>query len=220
MKRQDLFALAIALTIIGGLAIDSSGLPLAQALVSVASWVLFALLLRESDQKASLLRCLAFATAGEVVLSLVWGLYSYRLDNLPAFVPPGHVLLFWLGGWTAARLPERALRPLAWTATLATLAAALHGDHLSLALLALFLLCLRFGPSPRLYATMFGLALAMELWGTWLGNWSWHGTVPGLAIGAGNPPVAAGALYCALDFLVLVRWPLPRRLFGRASASR
>ena len=33
---------------------------------------------------------------------------------------------------------------------------------------------------------MFALALAMELWGTWLGNWHWHDPVPGLAIGAGK----------------------------------
>ena len=45
-------------------------------------------------------------TAGEVFLSLVWGLYEYRLGNIPLFVPPGHVLLFFLGTQIAQRIPE------------------------------------------------------------------------------------------------------------------
>ena len=54
-----------------------------------------------------------------------------------------------------------------------------------------------------LYATMFVLALAMELYGTALGNWTWVPTTPGLGITAANPPFSAGALYCLLDLLVL-----------------
>jgi hypothetical protein len=33
--------------------------------------------------------CLVIATAGELVLSLVWGLYDYRLGNLPSSCRPG-----------------------------------------------------------------------------------------------------------------------------------
>ena len=36
------------------------------------------------------LSCIAIATAGELFLSLVWGLYTYRLENVPMFVPPGN----------------------------------------------------------------------------------------------------------------------------------
>ncbi|WP_417067357.1 hypothetical protein [Niveibacterium terrae] len=214
-KSQACFAWAIVVLIVAGLAVDAAPLAHGQAIVSIASWLLFAwLLLREAEHRASLLLCLAFATAGEVLLSLVWRLYDYRLGNLPAFVPPGHVLLFWLGLTLAGKMPGRIQSILVWGLSFATLcAASLRHDLLSLPLLALFLACLRFGPSPRLYATMFALALAMELWGTWLGNWHWHDPVPGLAIGAGNPPLAAGAFYCALDLLVLASrqaWP---RLF-------
>ena len=75
-------------------------------------------------------------------------------------------------------------------------------DALSALLVALFLLCLRFGPAPRLYATMFLLSLAMELWGTWLGNWQWQAHAPWLGWATMNPPFAAGAFYCVLDMLV------------------
>src|SRR5512134_2442456 len=43
------------------------------------------------------LAVVGFATIGEVIGSLVWGLYGYRLDNLPAFVPPGHGLVYLAG---------------------------------------------------------------------------------------------------------------------------
>ncbi len=68
--------------------------------------------------------------------------------------------------------------------------------------LLLLLLALRYGPAPRLYATMFLLALAMELYGTWLGNWAWRAEIPWLGWVTLNPPFAAGAFYCTLDWLV------------------
>jgi hypothetical protein len=49
---------------------------------------------------------------------------------------------------------------------------------------------------------MFLLALAMEFYGTALGNWAWRDQVPGLPLDAANPPLAAGAVYCLLDWLV------------------
>ena len=64
----------------------------------------------------------------------------------------------------------------------------------------------------RLYASTFVLALALELYGTWLGNWSWAHEVPGIPLVTTNPPGAAGAFYCALDALVLLAsvWIVPR----------
>ena len=67
-----------------------------------------------------------------------------------------------------------------------------------------------FGRSKMLYATMFVLALIMELYGTALGNWVWIAVTPGLNLSAFNPPFSAGAFYCLLDLLVLAAlsaWP-------------
>ena len=50
---------------------------------------------------------------------------------------------------------------------------------------------------------MFVLSLAMELYGTWIGNWTWSASVPWLGLTADNPPLAAGAFYCVLDLLVV-----------------
>ena len=38
--------------------------------------------------------CVAFSTLVEVLATQAWGLYSYRLGNVPAYVPPGHGLIF------------------------------------------------------------------------------------------------------------------------------
>ena len=204
--------LVIVATIAGGLLVDQLWVLHGQLAVNAAAWLVFAALWqqRPAHERPALFACLAFATAGEVFLSLVWGLYDYRLGNIPLFVPPGHVLLFFLGVQIAARLPERSEWWIAAAAMPLVAAFALNGrDTLGPLLYALFLACLWLSPSRRLYATMFVLSLAMELYGTWLGNWTWSGQVPWLGLTADNPPLAAGAFYCVLDFLVVTstrRW--------------
>ena len=193
----------VLLTILVGLAVDRHGGAWGQPLVSLWVWLLFGLLMvQAAGLRLRLTACLLIATAGEVLLSLVWGLYDYRLGNLPLFVPPGHVLLYWLGLQWAGRMPGRVIALTPWLALAGVSALAVAGiDWTGPALLAVFLVCVWRGPSPRLYITMFLLSLAMELWGTWLGNWTWRSALPGVGWPVANPPLAAGAFYCVLDLL-------------------
>ena len=198
--------LLIVFTIAGGLLVDQHVARHGQAIVSAIAWiVLLALWMRRpKHDRPALLACLVFASAGEAFLSLVWGLYAYRLGNIPLFVPPGHVLLFFLGTQIAQRIPQRGEWWIAMLALPLIAVFAWNGrDTLGPLLYALFLLCLFISPSRRLYATMFVLSLAMELYGTWMGNWTWSGEVPWLGLRADNPPLAAGAFYCVLDLLVV-----------------
>lgn len=199
------YAAVIVATIVIGLNIDAHGGSWGQPVVNVAAWIVFGGLLARSsrEDRIGYLLCLVLATAGEVFLALVWGVYDYRLGNLPLFVPPGHVLLYALGKWIADRISFTATGlacavVLALAATLATLGI----DRLSAPLAVLFVLCMRHGPAPRLYAVMFVLALAMEILGTGLGNWTWREQAPWVGWSTLNPPFAAGAFYCALDLLV------------------
>ena len=91
----------------------------------------------------------------------------------------------------------------------------LSADRFGTLLFLLFAGCLAFGRDRVLYSVMFVLALAMELYGTALGNWTWRAAVPGLGIGAANPPFAAGAFYALLDLLVLAAVSA----FGRSVAD-
>src|SRR5688572_13005948 len=99
--------LLIVATIAGGLLVDQHVTLHGQLLVNVACWLVFLALWqqRPAHERPALLACLLYATAGEVFLSLVWGLYEYRLGNIPLFVPPGHVMLFFLGTQLALRMP-------------------------------------------------------------------------------------------------------------------
>ena len=198
--------LLIIATIAGGLLLDQHWARHGQLVVNAFAWLVFALLWTRSPsaRRPALFACLLYATAGEAFLSLVWGLYEYRLGNIPLFVPPGHVLLFFLGMQVAERLPQRAEWWIAALAAPVVAAFAWNGrDTMGPLLYALFLACLWLSPSRRLYATMFVLSLLMELYGTWMGNWIWSAQVPWLGLTADNPPLAAGAFYCVLDLLVV-----------------
>ncbi len=155
------------------------------------------------------------ATTLEVVGSIVWGAYTYRLGNLPLFVPAGHGL-FYLAALHATSLPWlvrwRRVIVLA-TGALAT-AYMLWGltrplldpaqsvpDLLGFVTWAIFLRFLVRGRYPLLYAVSFAMTTALELYGTGLGIWTWSALLPGLWLPAGNPPTGIGAGYCAMDAL-------------------
>src|SRR5439155_14982928 len=67
--------------------------------LGAATWVALAAALRPLplERRLQALVVVAVATGAEVVGSIVWGVYSYRLHNLPLFVPPGHGLVYLAG---------------------------------------------------------------------------------------------------------------------------
>lgn len=205
-------ACMVAGIIAGGLFIDQTVEFWGQMLANVAAWSLLLHWLQraDADEQIALTACVLYATLGEIFLSLIWGLYEYRLGNIPLFVPPGHAMLFMFGGMLAARAGNWIvwLTPLAATPFVCLLLLSGAGSF-DAVLFAIFLLCLRFGRAKKLYAVMFTLSLAMEIYGTWLGNWTWGMTVPWLGLTTINPPLAAGAFYSVLDMLVVAtaaRW--------------
>lgn len=172
------------------------------------------------DWRLPLYLCLVWSTAGEIFLSLVWGLYTYRLENVPFFIPPGHVLLFYLGMVLAPKVPRAFVLVVPVLAAGYAAYASYSGiDTLSIPLIALFILCWMHAPGRRLYSVMLMAALALELYGTWIGNWSWHSDVPYVGLHSLNPPLAAGAFYCALDVLVGMTARAIRRMPGTAADS-
>jgi hypothetical protein len=201
------YALAAA-TILIGLALDLHVEWAGQLALSAVVWAVLAYLLArvEANERTMLLACLVIATAGEIALSLGWGLYTYRLGNIPPFVPPGHVLMLMLGMRLARGMSARAAFAIVGSALLYAIAATVSGLDTFAAALALVLLgAWLFMPAHRaLYASTFVLSLALELYGTWLGNWTWSAGVPAIGLTTTNPPALAGAFYAALDACVLV----------------
>ena len=221
-NERVLRSLGISALIAGGLLFDQTVEFWGQTLTNVALWATLLYWLRGAlpEERLSLGVCVCYATLGEIFLSLVWGLYEYRLANIPLFVPPGHALLFMLGGILA----RYARDWIVWFVPLAAapfvfLLAMTGLGTLDALLFALFLLCLLSGRASKLYSVMFVLSLAMEIYGTWLGNWTWAEEAPWLGLTTVNPPLAAGAFYCMLDMLV-VATVAGRRHSRSRSASR
>ena len=154
------------------------------------------------------LAVVGIATCGEVIGSIVWGVYTYRLENLPAFVPPGHGLVY-LGGLSLAALSAR--RPLlllgaaiAGSATWALLGlTVLPATDVSGAMGCTFLVLVLLRTRRPVYAGVFVVVAVLEIYGTALGTWSWNGVVPGLGIPQGNPPSGAASGYVVFDVLAL-----------------
>jgi hypothetical protein len=198
--------LLIVATLVGVLAAEVRTNVVGQSILSAVVWaLLFYLLARvDRDLRFRLMACLAISTAGEIFLSLGWGLYSYRLANIPLFVPPGHVLLLMLGLSLASHLPQSVASAIVGAAGLYAIATAAAGvDTLAIPMfLVLAAAAIALPAQRRLYASTFVLALALELYGTWLGNWTWAREVPIFPLVTTNPPGLASALYCALDALV------------------
>ena len=205
IARPVLLGCTVVATIVMGLLVDRlAGFP-GQVAVSLAVWALTTWLIVtvRRDIGRRLMACVWISGLGEMIASLAWGLYDYQFGNVPLFVPPGHALLYLLGLIIAARINDRAAwLVLAGAAPLVAALAVSGLDVLSLPLYALFAAFIVFGSQRRLYATMFVIALAMELYGTALGNWSWRAVAPGTGLATLNPPLAAGVFYCALDWLV------------------
>lgn len=204
MRREVVYALTIAI----GLWVDQNGTEWAikgEYIVNVVVWSIFATIFARTNrlERIEMLTVLAFATPMELFFSEPWGLYEYREGFMPLFVPAGHWFLFDLGRRLAGHLSEKAAWPLivpliplslwfAWTGV----------DTSGLVFLAFVIGFMRWGPEPRLYAVMVWLALAMELWGTQLGNWAWASDVPWTPLTALNPPLLCGVFYALGDLLV------------------
>jgi len=171
------------------------------------------------DQRAQVWTCVAVATCFEVFGSLVWGVYRYRMHNLPLFVPPGHGIVY-LFGLLAAQTPvvQRHGRRVAyavlavagaWAALGLTVLPIATGridvqGALCLPVFAYFLL-----RSPRwpLFAAIFVIVSVLEISGTTFGNWYWLPVAPWTHIPSGNPPSAIAGGYGVIDgSVLLVMW--------------
>ena len=228
MARAAVQALAGAAYLAALLALDHFASYPEQLILGAVTWIVLAAALSRVpvQRRAQALGVVAFATLGEVTGSLVWGVYTYRLHNLPLFVPPAHGLVY-LTGFSLALALERHVRAL----VIAAAAVASTWGLLGLTLLPrrdvagaigvpLLLLFLWRGRNRAIYAGVFLVVASLELYGTALGTWRWARALPGLGIPDGNPPSGVASGYVWFDVMALVTAPAVLALVRRRRNSR
>ena len=186
-----------------------------QLALGVLTWLVLAAALTRVplERRAQALGVVAFATIGEVTGSLIWGVYTYRLHNLPLFVPPAHGLVY-LTGLSLALALRQHTRVLVAAAAVAATTWGLLGltvlprrDVAGAIGVPLLLLFLWRGRNRAVYAGVFLVVASLELYGTAIGTWHWARDLPGLGIPDGNPPSGVASGYVWFDVMALLVAP-------------
>jgi hypothetical protein len=185
-----------------------------QNALGVCGWVfLLGLLLGESAEiRVQVAIAVIFATIGEHFASPYMGGYTYRFSNVPAYVPPGHGMVY----LTAVALARSGLflRYAREIATFVVLVCGVwslwgvsgipsQGDAVGALLFCIFLAYLFKGRSPMVYLAAFFITTWLELIGTAVGTWKWAAIDPVLGLPQGNPPSGVAAWYCLVDAVAL-----------------
>jgi hypothetical protein len=206
---------ALAAYLAALLAVDTQASYAEQLALGALTWLVLvgALVPLSPPRRAQTVAVVAFATVGEVTGSLVWGVYRYRLHNLPLFIPPAHGLVYLCGLSLAAAL-ARHRRALVGTAAAVAVAWGLLGltvlpqrdvaGAIGVPLLLAFLWRSRY---RAIYAGVFLVVAALELYGTAIGTWRWADELPGLGIPDGNPPSGVASGYVWFDVMALLVAP-------------
>jgi hypothetical protein len=192
------------------LADGSAGIGL-QRLLGAATWLLLiGLLLGEPRSvRIQVGAVIVAATMLEYSASPLLGLYTYRLHNVPSFVPPGHGLVYLaaltIGGamyGTRAGIwfPRAALVVAgAWAVWGVAISARPDvGGAVLFLFLAAFILR---GRAPLVYAAAFVVTAYLEIVGTNVGTWAWAHHSPMGLVSLGNPPSGIAGGYCFLDMV-------------------
>ena len=215
--RDGALAGGVALWVLVVLGLDVGASLAQQRLLGLGTWLLLLLALRGEDRttRVQVAVVVAYATLVEYVFADALGVYVYRLENVPAFVPPGHGLVY-LAAFAIGRSPwaHRHARALLGAALVLCGAWALWGLTLSPqpdVLGAFWFACLVVfawkGRSPLLYAGAFFVVSYLEVVGTSLGTWEWQPTDPTGLISIGNPPSGIAGGYAWFDAAALYLAP-------------
>ena len=173
----------------------------------VAAWPL------PAERRAQVAVVICAATVAEVTGSILWGVYSYRLHNLPTFVPPAHGLVFMAGLSLSEALRRHSRALVAFAAVAVTIWGVLgltvlpRLDAAGALCVPLLLAFLWRSPARAAYAGVFLVVAALELYGTAIGTWRWAAELPGLGVPDGNPPSGVAAGYVWFDVMALLLAP-------------
>jgi hypothetical protein len=208
-------AAAIATYLAALLAVDTQVSLHQQLALGAITWIVLVLFARplSTERRAQVAVVICAATVAELTGSIIWGVYTYRLHNLPAFVPPAHGLVF-MAGLSLSEALRRHARLLVGLAAAAAstwgvlgLTALPRTDAAGALGVPLLLAFLWRSRARAAYAGVFLVVGALELYGTAIGTWRWAPGLPGLGIPDGNPPSGVASGYVWFDVMAVLVAP-------------
>jgi len=155
------------------------------------------------------------ATAGELLFSIVLGMYEYRLATVPIYVPPGHSIMYGAVYYFVREpfvLRQRRFFSLAMLLVSIGYAGywlAAHADvYGALCSLLFVALIVRDAHSRLFFLTMFLFVGFLEQVGTRFDCWYWWETAFDRFawLPSGNPPSGISVFYFAFDVLCLLAY--------------
>jgi len=183
-----------------------------QLILGALTWAALVVAARPlpTERRLQVALVICAATVAELTGSIIWGVYTYRLHNLPTFVPPAHGLVFIAGLTLSQALRAHARALVVAAATLAATWGVLgltvlpRTDAAGALGVPLLLVFLWRSPARAAYAGVFLVVAALELYGTAIGTWRWADHLPGLGIPDGNPPSGVASGYVWFDVMALM----------------
>lgn len=148
------------------------------------------------------------ATAGEVIFSLLIGMYEYRLHNVPLYVPPGHAILyaavfqFARDPWVIRHSTRIIMAFYTVTAIFSLTWLLAFQDVYGFICFVVFSALIFFRRDSRLFfVSMYLLVAYLELIGTYYQCWRWPPYLlnqwPGIP--SANPPSGISVFYMGFD---------------------
>ena len=158
--------------------------------------------------KEQMITAVLIAIIGEYLFSIVLGMYTYRLENVPHYVPPGHALVYIAVLYfskASAIIKHKITLEKVFTIFIliyATVFLIFKNDVFGFVMTVATLFILRNKPRERLfYLTMYLTVAYLEIIGTNYLCWKWPSTAWGVFdfLPSHNPPSGISFFYFGLD---------------------
>lgn len=201
-----------------------------QIVLGAATLALLVAVLRLSppEERRETWYCVGFSTAVEVGATQLWHLYGYRLGNVPAYVPPGHGLIFVCALQASrTRLVVASRRAIVAGGIAVATAWAAYGlfadrarpDLHGAIYWPFFVAFLARSRKATVWALTFAITSFIEVVGVRFDLWHWSRVVPGLGVPSADPPSLIAGGYCSFAVFgsLLARATARRRAVARDS---
>lgn len=145
----------------------------------------------------------------EIIAALILKMYTYRLENIPLYVPFGHALIYICAYYLSKEpLVKKYSKNIQLILLISAISYSLFwwcftNDYFGMLCLFIFLIVFYFNKRSRIFMLfIFFLVVYVELIGTSVGAWTWA-EITFFGMPSANPPSAIGIAYVLLDSICL-----------------